>query len=111
MKTFVLMAVLALTPAGATSQSESAMDALARQIQPCWNPPFAAPEVRVTFRLTRQGALDGPVRWMNSTTRAEGQQAFEAARRAVERCVRDGFDLPEDTYETWREVQMTFALQ
>ena len=111
MKHFVLMAFVALTPAGASSQSDSAMDALAQQIQPCWNPPFAAPQVSVTFRLAEDGTLDGAVRWLNSTTRAEGQQAFEAARRAIERCVRDGFDLPAESYDTWREVQMTFALQ
>ena len=34
--------------------------------------------------------------------------AFEAARRAVLRCQRGGFDLPIEKYDHWRDIEMTF---
>jgi DhnA family fructose-bisphosphate aldolase class Ia len=36
------------------------------------------------------------------------RQAFEAARRAIIRCGADGFDLPREKYEQWRDIEMTF---
>tara|TARA_R100000322_G_scaffold60379_8_gene37282 strand:+ start:38266 stop:39339 length:1074 start_codon:yes stop_codon:yes gene_type:complete len=36
------------------------------------------------------------------------QTAFQAARRAVIRCGANGYNLPSDKYEQWREIEMTF---
>ncbi|MEO0665673.1 MAG: energy transducer TonB, partial [Pseudomonadota bacterium] len=36
------------------------------------------------------------------------QQAFEAGRRAIIRCGVDGFDLPPEKYEQWKEIEITF---
>ena len=39
---------------------------------------------------------------------ASAKQAFEAARRAIIRCGSSGYDLPEDKYGQWKEIEMTF---
>jgi hypothetical protein len=39
---------------------------------------------------------------------AAAKQAFEAARRAIIRCGNDGFDLPVEKYDHWRDIEMTF---
>ncbi|MEM8729610.1 MAG: energy transducer TonB [Pseudomonadota bacterium] len=41
-------------------------------------------------------------------TEAAAQQAFGAARRAIIRCGQQGYPLPADKYEQWREIEMTF---
>jgi hypothetical protein len=39
---------------------------------------------------------------------AARERAFEAARRAIIRCARGGYDLPPESYEQWREIEITF---
>ena len=41
-------------------------------------------------------------------TEAAANQAFRAARRAIIRCGAYGFDLPDEKYDHWRRVEMTF---
>ncbi|CUH39785.1 hypothetical protein JSE7799_02513 [Jannaschia seosinensis] len=41
-------------------------------------------------------------------SQAAAQQAFEVGRRAIFRCGRDGFDLPPEKYEQWKEIEMSF---
>ncbi|MGR3801913.1 energy transducer TonB [Marinibacterium profundimaris] len=36
------------------------------------------------------------------------QQAFDAARRAIIRCGQQGYPLPAEKYEQWRDIEMTF---
>jgi hypothetical protein len=36
------------------------------------------------------------------------RQAFEAARRAILRCAGQGYPLPVEKYEQWREIEMVF---
>lgn len=36
------------------------------------------------------------------------QQAFDAARRAIIRCGQQGYPLPTEKYEQWRDIEMTF---
>ena len=36
------------------------------------------------------------------------RRAFAAARRAIIRCGRDGYDLPAEKYDRWRSIEMTF---
>jgi len=66
--------------------------------------------VTIVFGLDRQGkVISGPDLLTSSGgTSGAVNAAYEAARRAVNRCGRDGFDLPEDKYEQWRVVEMTF---
>jgi hypothetical protein len=45
-----------------------------------------------------------------ASTGGEGaaQQAYETAKRAILRCGAEGFGLPVEKYEQWREIEMTF---
>ena len=38
----------------------------------------------------------------------KARQAFEAARRAIIRCGAQGFDLPREKYDHWRDIEMVF---
>ena len=87
--------------------------ALSPAVAACWNLGSVAPSTSVTvgFQLARDGR---PVTDSISLveggggTPAEIEQAFEAARRAILRCGRNGFDLPVDSYSTWQNLQARF---
>ncbi|WP_377134493.1 hypothetical protein [Roseicyclus marinus] len=39
---------------------------------------------------------------------AAAQQAYEAARRAILRCGANGYGLPAESYDHWRQVELVF---
>ncbi len=82
----------------------------------CWNVGSLSTDalrttIVVAFSMNRDGTpvansvrLDGVL----EGTTAGAQNAFEAARRAIIRCGGNGYDLPEESYEQWREVEAVF---
>ena len=36
------------------------------------------------------------------------RQVFEAAKRAIIRCSKDGLPLPPDKYDTWKDLELGF---
>ena len=58
--------------------------------------------------------MNGASRWLDASavllasSAAAVQTAFQAARRAVLRCEKGGYDLPAEKYEQWKEIEMTF---
>lgn len=94
-------------------------DGLRVAIQDCWNAGALsreAAQVRVTigFSMTPDGLpREGSVELLDSEGGSEQavQQAFEVARRAIIRCgfQKDGYDLPSDKYERWRDVVVDFT--
>jgi hypothetical protein len=89
-------------------------DAFRLAVQGCWvvDPGAQAAGVTVTvvFQLDRQGRLTAGPDLLTSSGGTPGavDAAYQAARRAITRCGREGFDLPEEKYEQWRVVEMTF---
>ncbi len=97
------------------------MDALVltirKLIEDCWRVPGGARDaenlvVRVRFQLNRDGSLVRPPEVVDlARMLAEGGEFFrtaaESARRAVLRCSPLG-QLPQDKYDYWREVTLTF---
>jgi hypothetical protein len=82
-------------------------------VNSCWNvdPGSVAARVivEVGFTLNRDGTLDGEPRLLSSDgDQSATSTAFEAARRAILRCQRGGYQLPAEKYEQWREVVITF---
>ena len=72
----------------------------------------ASPTVVVEMELT----LDGkPVPNSIKMLGFEGgdeilvEPAFESAKRAIQRCGAQGFELPKDQFATWRRVELTFS--
>ena len=82
-------------------------------VNSCWNvdPGSVAARVivEIGFTLNRDGTLDGEPRLLSSDgDQSATSTAFEAARRAILRCQRGGYQLPADKYDQWREVVITF---
>lgn len=105
-----------LGPTGPTGLTGSEADALRLAIQQCWNIGTLSTEaqqitITVGFSLT-PGAIpeQGSIRTVDSSGGSDGavSQAFEAARRAIIRCAGDGYGLPPEKYDAWRNVEITF---
>lgn len=83
-------------------------------VQACWNVDVgstsSAVTVTVGFNLAQNGRVEGDVRLIGAEGGDSAAQnaAYQAARRAVLRCQSDGYDLPADKYDQWKEVEMTF---
>jgi hypothetical protein len=91
-------------------------DALRVAVQRCWNVGSLSTEalrttVVVAVNLARDGTPEiGSIRLVGSSGGGDtaAKQAFDAARRAIIRCGNDGFDLPVEKYDQWRDIEMTF---
>ena len=99
-----------------TGLSASEADRLRLAIQQCWNIGTLSTEaqqvtVTVGFSMTPSATIEqGSVYIVDSSAGSDGAitQAFQAARRAIIRCDRDGYGLPPEKYEAWRDVEITF---
>ncbi len=97
-------------------QSSSEADGLRLAIQQCWNVGVLSTDaqqvtVTVAFSMTPSARhKQGTIRIVSASggTETAIQQAFDAARRAIIRCEGDGYGLPADKYDAWREIQITF---
>ncbi|MAO00104.1 MAG: energy transducer TonB [Roseovarius sp.] len=91
-------------------------DALRVAVQQCWNVGSLSTEalgttVVVSVRMGEDGKPDNGSIRMDSFSGggdAAARQAFEAARRAIIRCGANGFNLPPEKYDQWRDIEMTF---
>ena len=92
------------------------IDGLRVAIKQCWNLgtlSTAAMQVTVTVRVD-VGQDRKPVSASIRMTGFEGgadaaaTQVFEAAKRAIIRCSKDGLPLPSDKYESWRDLELVF---
>ena len=91
-------------------------DGLRVAIQKCWNVGALSSEairmtVSVSVSLGRDGRPDvGSIQMLDFQGGSEGaaRQAYEAARRAIVRCGNDGFQLPEEKYEEWKQLRLNF---
>lgn len=100
--------------------SDAAKTSFLRQIGNCWNVGSAstgALQTRVTvgFSMTPDGLLDAnSIRLLGFTggSQADADVAYRIARSALVRCQTDagraGYDLPQDQYDLWRNVELTF---
>jgi hypothetical protein len=91
----------------------SERDSFRIAVNSCWNVDPGSVAARVTvevgFTLTREGVVEGEPRLLSSSgDQSAITTAFEAARRAILRCQRGGYQLPADKYDQWREVVITF---
>ena len=94
----------------------SERDALRVSVQRCWNVgALSTDALRTTVTLAvamgRDGRPDaGSIRMLGfeGGTESAARQAYEAARRAVIRCGAQGFPLPVEKYDHWRDIEMTF---
>ena len=92
----------------------SERDAFRVAVSSCWNVDVGSEAANVTvtvgFDLGRDGKVQGDVRQIGGSGGSEAaiSTAYNAARRAILRCQREGFQLPADKYDQWQSVEMTF---
>lgn len=91
-------------------------DSFGRQINNCWSVGALSTEAKntviaVDFDMLPDGRPD-----FNSLTLFSGegasdaaiQRAFQNARSTIIRCGQQGYDLPRDKYEQWKQVRVIF---
>ncbi|MEL7092565.1 MAG: energy transducer TonB [Pseudomonadota bacterium] len=91
-------------------------DALRVAVSACWNVGSLSSEaLRTTVTLAVDMEQSGKpivasIRLIGSEGGSDtaARQAYEAARRAIIRCARDGYQLPAEKYGQWQEIEMTF---
>jgi hypothetical protein len=91
-------------------------DALRIAVQQCWNVGSLSTDalrtsVTVAVSMSRDGRPDnGSIRMVGfeGGSEASARQAYEAARRAIIRCGANGFALPVEKYDHWRDIEMVF---
>jgi hypothetical protein len=105
----------AATPSG-PPMTDGEKDALRIAVQQCWNVGSLSTDalrttVVVAVSMSRDGRPDtGSIRMLSfeGGSQAAAQQAYEAARRAIIRCGANGFALPPEKYDQWRDIEMVF---
>jgi hypothetical protein len=90
-------------------------DAMRVAVKQCWvvdnGAPWASVVVTVGFDLSQDGrVVDGSIRMVDATggDDAAVRTAFEAARRAVLRCQKQGYPLPPEKYDQWKQTEIVF---
>ncbi len=99
---------------GADPLTKGEENGLIDAISECWTVDLGAASGKVTVvvsvALNRDGTLAASPKFVSA--RGGDQRAidvaFRNARTAVISCGRGGFDLPEEKYENWREIEITF---
>ena len=108
---------------GGSEPSESTGPALTKDekeglrddVQACWivdeGSLVSNVTVTVAMSMTPEGKVKGGslrlISGEGGSDRAK-KIAFEAARRAILRCQKKGYDLPKEKYEHWREIEIIF---
>ena len=103
------------TPAG-PPMSAGEKDALRVAVSACWNVGSLSTEALATtvvvgVSMSEAGKpVAGSIRLLSSEGGSEvaARQAYEAARRAILRCQKDGYPLPREKYASWKDIEMTF---
>jgi hypothetical protein len=91
-------------------------DALVVAVKECWNVGSLSTDalrtvVTVSVSMGQDGRPDsGSIRMIGFEGGDEtaARQAFEAGRRAIMRCGRNGYPLPAEKYAQWKEIEIVF---
>ena len=76
-----------------------------------WATEAARTTVIVGLQMNQDGTpVIGSIRMLSASGGgdAAARQAFEAAKRAIIRCGSRGYDLPQEKYSQWQDIEMTF---
>ena len=92
------------------------LEAFGLAVGNCWSAGSLSTSARATkvvvaFAMHRNGVPDtASIRMVDFVdgSEADAAEAFEAARHAIIRCGTQGFRLPIEKYDWWREVEVTF---
>jgi len=95
--------------------SEADAKMLTTQIEKCWRMPDgieSSSDLRILVRidLDPDGRVIGQP-WLVEPSEAappKGRSPFDAARRAILRCSAPGYDLPRETHDRWKTLDLEF---
>lgn len=112
---WIFALVLSALPMGAFAQDDWQAD-FRLAVSACWNVgALSAADQEIGVTLALEMDADGrpvtdTIRMIESTASddAAAQSAFQVARRAVIRCAGQGYDLPADQFDLWRQMELTF---
>lgn len=105
------------TPTGPSGppMTRGETDGLRVSVQQCWVVDVGSRAADVTvvvgLQLDQTGKVQGNKIELLSSEGGDAaavNAAFQAARRAVLRCQKTGYDLPAEKYDHWREIEITF---
>lgn len=96
--------------------SSGERESLRVAVSACWNIGALSTEaarttVIVGLQMNQDGTpVIGSIRMLSASGGgdAAARQAFEAAKRAIIRCSSRGYDLPQEKYSQWQDIEMTF---
>ena len=91
-------------------------DGLIVAVKQCWNVGALSTDalrtvVTVGVSMSQDGKPDsGSIHMIGyeGGDEASARQAYEAGRRAILRCAGDGYDLPPEKYDQWRDIEIVF---
>ena len=90
-------------------------DALRLAVQNCWvvdvGSESAAVTVTVQMEMQENGkVVSDSIRMVEASSGSDGavRAAFDAARRAILRCQKDGYPLPPEKFGQWQRVEIVF---
>ena len=86
-----------------------------KQVEACWTVDAKSPAANVVVTIAMEMQPSGKVisSSMELIAFSGGNQsaanvAFQRGRRAILRCQKDGYELPEHKYDHWRNIEITF---
>jgi hypothetical protein len=91
-------------------------DALRVAVAQCWNIGSLSTEalgttVVIAVKMNQNGTpVAETIRMLSSSggSNAAAQRVFDSARRAIIRCGARGYDLPQEKFSQWQNIEMTF---
>ena len=92
------------------------IDAMRVAVKQCWNVGAVSSEamgtvVTVSVDIAENGVPDAASIQMTGFTggsEAAARSMYELARRAILRCGKNGFPLPPEKYDQWKELELVF---
>ena len=111
---FVLGATLGSTVSGGDrSLSTADINAFIHAVRPCWAAAADAPAVRIHMTFNAKGRPVAPTIRLAGAEGAEAapaavEKAFNAGKRAILRCAKNGYPLPPEKFDLWHEVEIVF---
>ncbi|WP_458722376.1 cell envelope integrity protein TolA [Shimia sp. W99] len=98
----------------ATEEAAFDVSGFMQQIRACWVTDVGGRSSKTTvtvgFELDRDGKVSSPITLISASGGDERatETTYQAARRAVLRCQKGGYDLPAEHYDAWRSIELTF---
>jgi len=91
------------------------MHAFRNQVANCWSVNVGSRAANVSVTIAMEMQPDGKVvasslemTGFEGGNQSDANVAFQAARRAILRCQKNGYDLPKEKYARWKNMEITF---